>query len=440
MKKYLIVCFIFLIKIGVSSQAFSQKTWEKTYGGSNTDELSNIQCTPDGGYIFGGNTLSYNGDIKSGGKGFYDVWVVKIDSMGAIEWEKTYGGKSSDFLSNILLTSDGGYIFGGNTQSSDGDIKSGKKGLQNMWVVKIDSMGKIQWEKTYGGTYRGTYNECLSNIEHATDGSYIFGGFTQSSGGEIKSGYKGGLSDIWVVKIDSLGNTLWEKNYGGSGDDELSSIQLTSDGGYILGGETNSFDGDIKSGKKGVNSLCVLKIDSLGVIEWEKTYGGYSSEDFLSSIQLTSDGGYILGCSISNKGIKLGVKGYFDVWIVKIDSIGCVQWEKVYGGSHSDLLNIIRPTFDGGYIFGGKTGSSDGDIKSKNKGIADVWIVKIDSTGAIQWEETFGGSKNDELSSIQLTSDGGYIWGGETNSFNSEREENTDIWIVKMALSKRLCK
>jgi len=407
--------------------------WEKTYGGSSMDNIYDVISTSDDGYLLGGTTRSNDGDIKSGihDTPYGDIWLVKIDNLGNIQWERTYGGDNIEELYSLQSTIDGGYIFGGVTGSNNGDVKSGYHGgLYDMWVVKLDAFGNIQWERTYGGSR----NDMLFSILILPDG-YLLGGDTDSNSGDIKSGIKG-KDDNWVVKIDKLGNIQWEKTYGGTEEEDLYSLQSTIDGGYVLGGYTKSNNGDVKSGNHGNYDFWIVKIDNLGKILWEKTYGG-SSFDFFDELIPTSDGGYLLGGDTkSNDGdIQSSYHGGGDIWVVKIDNSGKIQWEKTYGGTDiEDLLNLI-PTSDGGFLLGGYTWSNDMDVTSGNKGKGDSWIVKIDSTGKIQWEQTYGGIDIEWFTSLLTTKDNGYLLCGTISydiDFNSPINDSSNFWVIKI--------
>jgi len=430
MKKLLNLIFI-LISLTVFSQTQNIK-WEQTYGGSGGDYLYSTIPTSDDGYLLGGYTYSNNGDIQSGNHGEKDFWVVKINSTGTIEWEQTYGGSGSDLLSSTIPTSDGGYLLGGSTRSNDGDIQSGNHGQDDYWLVKINSTGTIEWEQTYGGS---SYDYFYSTIP-ISDGGYLLGGHSYSNDGDIQSGNQGD-DDYWVVKINSTGTIEWEQTYGGSGRDWLFSTIPTSDGGYLFGGWTSSNDGDIQSGNHGDYDYWMVKINSTGTIEWEQTYGGSSGDLFYSTIP-TSDGGYFLGGRTgSNDGdIQSGNHGDYDYWVVKINSTGTIEWEQTYGGSNLDWFSSSIPTSDGGYLLGGSTHSNDGDIQSGNHGDFDYWVVKINSTGTIEWEQTYGGSENDYLISTTPTSDGSYLLGGYTYSndgdIQSGNQGDDDYWVVKI--------
>lgn len=407
--------------------------WDKLYGGSGAERCRMIQSTLDGGYILGGWTLSphVGGSVNHG---IRDGLLVKIDNIGNVEWQRTYGGSLQDAIHTLHTTLDGGYIFGGWTESSDGDIQSGNKGKTDSWVVKIDNVGNIQWEKTYGGS--GV--DALQDMKPTLDGGYILGSFTWSNDGDIQSGNNGEI-DLWVVKIDSIGNLEWEKTYGGDSEDYFWAIESFSDGSYLLVGEIFSNNGDIQSGHHGGgNDGWVVKIDNVGNILWERTFGG-SGREILSTVISTLDGGYLFGgeSNSTDGDIQSGNKGDFDTWIVKTDNNGNILWEKTYGGSKKEELALsIVPNPIGGYIFAATANSDDGDVQSGNKGYYDYWIVGIDESGNIQWEKSFGGSRLDRpWDIIPSNDDGCYLIVGETDSNDgdiSSHPSNDDFWLMKV--------
>jgi len=355
------------------------------------------------------------------------VPIVPINNAPGIEWEKRLGGGGSEEAFSIQLTADGGYIVAGYTGSSSGDV-SGNHGSYDFWVVKLNGSGAIQWQKCLGGSGEdGAYS-----IQPTADGGYIVAGDSHSNDGDV-SGNHGGTIDAWVVKLSSSGDIQWQKCLGGSGTDVAYSIQTTADGGYMVAGMTNSNDGDV-SGNHGVFDAWVVKLTSNGSVQWQKCIGGLAGED-ARSIQPTSDGGYIVaGSTGSLSGDVAGNHGNIDLWVVKINSNGAIQWQKCLGGSGVDNGYAIRTTTDGGYIVTGYTGSSDGDV-SGTYGNLDMWVVKINSSGTIQWQKRLGGSGEDIGYSIQTTSDGGYIVAGRTDSYDQDILGNLggkDAWVVRL--------
>jgi len=312
-------------------------TWQKTYGGSNTDSAKSIQQTKDGGFIMAGYTTSF-------GAGNYDVWVLKLDSNGNVTWQKTYGGSGSETAHYIQQTEDGGYIAACYTDffgAGSGDIL----------VLKLDSNGNVTWQKTYGGS--GT--DDAHSIQQISDEGYILAGNTTTPGDQ----------DFWVLRLDSNGNVTWQKTYGGSNHDRAFSFQQTKDGGSVMAGHTRSFGA-------GENSdFWVLKLDNSGNIFWQKRYG--NTLEHATSIQLTTDGGYVVVGNTYSIGDM-----HDDFWVLKLDSTGNVSWQKIYGESGIEDAHSIQQISDGGYIVVGDTnsfGASDIDF--------DLWVLKLGSNGEI---------------------------------------------------------
>jgi hypothetical protein len=290
-------------------------------------------------------------------------------------WTKTYGGSSNDQGQSVQQTTDGGYIIAGSTWSYG-------NGWSDIWLIKTDSNGDTTWTKTFGGSM---VDEGRS-VQQTTDGGYIITGSTASFGN--------GERDVWLIKTDSNGDTTWTKTFGGSSDDEGHSVQQTTDGGYIITGYTES----------GLSDVWLIKTDSNGDTTWTKTFGG-SSDDWGHSVQQTTDGGYVI---TGYKGSSNGP----DIWLIKTDSEGSEEWNQTFGGSNSDRGYSVQQTTDGGYIITGSTSSfGNGDY--------DVWLIKTDSQGNEQWNQTFGGSNSDRGYSVQQTTDGGYIITGSTSSFGN---------------------
>lgn len=350
----------------------------------------------------------------------------------AIQWQKSLGGSNTDYINTIIQTADGGYIAAGLSHSTDGDV-NGNQGGQDCWIVKLNSTGNIVWQKTMGGSN----NDQAVAIQQTADGGYIVAALTQSNDGDV-SGNHGG-QDYWIVKLSSNGTILWQKTLGSSSFDKATAIQQTSDSGYIIVGEANFPDGDVSVNHGNVD-YWVVKLNSNGNKVWEKSYGG-SGEDHATDIRQTSDGGYIIaGYSNSNDGDKsqtLGL-GFEDYWIVKIQPNGAIQWERSLGGSFFEQTGRIWQTTDGGYIVNGATISWDIHVTGLH-GASDAWVVKMDMGGNIQWQKTLGGSKNDQGVSIQQTTDGGFILA--CNSISNDGNvsghhgstDSLDGWIVKLS-------
>ena len=361
--------------------------WVKSYGGSSFDRASSIWQTYDGGFVVLGFTQSF------GEKPDY-FWILKLFSDGEIEWQKIYGGSGSQQPSSIQQTLDGGYIVASSSNSF------GAAGYSDFWILKLFPDGEIEWQKIYGGSD----NDGANSIQQTSDGGYIVTGQTWS--------FDAGNSDFWILKLSPDGEIEWQKTYGGSESDGANSIQQTSDGGYIVTGTTGSFG-------TGNNDFWILKLESNGDIEWQKTYGG-ENNDSANSIQQTSDGGYIVAGSTSSFGTD---DNSSDIWILKLYSDGDIEWQKSYRGGDA---KSIQQAIDGGYIVTGQTRSFDA-------GNSDVWILKLSPAGDIEWQKKYGCGLDDHANSIKQTSDGGYIVAGCKDSFPSP-----DVWVFKLSSNGEL--
>jgi len=432
-----LVAFGFVF-IQVSNAQAPSITWQKSLGGSLEDGANASQQTTDGGYIVAGFTHSNDGDVlgihpsPAGPTQTVDVWVVKLNSLGTIEWQKCLGGSYTEQALSIQQTTDGGYIVAGYTWSDDGDV-SGRHGYTDYWIVKLNFLGTIEWQKCFGGNmYESPYL-----IQQTSDEGYIIAGYATSTspwGGSNVTGNHGD-QDYWVVKLDSNGSIEWEKCLGGSNYDFAQSVQQTADGGYIVAGTAYSNDYDVTGNHGGSGDAWIVKLDSSGNIAWQKCLGG-SDSDAATSIQQTTDGGYIVaGFTYSNDGDVSGKHGSSDAWIVKLDLSGNIVWQKCLGGSNVEQAYSIRQTTDDGYIVAGWSNSNDGDV-SGNHGNGDYWIVKLDSNGNIEWQKCLGGSGADDYAySIQQTTDGGYIVAGTAYSSGCDitgAHGSGDAWVVKL--------
>ncbi|MCC6012615.1 T9SS type A sorting domain-containing protein, partial [Candidatus Caldipriscus sp.] len=352
-------------------------TFARTYGGISDDYASSVQRTPDGGYIVAGITGSF-------GAGLDDIFLIKTDANGNVIWAKTYGGinwgTGYDWAYSVQQTSDGGYIVAGLTSFFG-------PGYSDIFLIKTDANGNVIWVKTYGGIdYERAYS-----VQQTSDGGYIVAGYTDSFGA--------GYEDIFLIKTDANGDVQWAKAYGGTSVDVAYSVQQTSDGGYIVAGLTSFFG-------PGYSDIFLIKTDANGDVQWAKTYGG-TNDEWAESVQQTSDGGYIVAGYTDSFGAV-----NWDVFLIKTDTNGNIIWAKTYGGAGLDVAYSVQQTSDGGYIVAGYT-DSFGAVNW------DVFLIKTDANGDVQWAKTYGGTNDEWAESVQQTSDGGYIVAGGTRSFGA---------------------
>nr|QNO43843.1 hypothetical protein HEAIHDEL_00005 [Methanosarcinales archaeon ANME-2c ERB4] len=313
--------------------------WDVTLGGTGWDTAESVQETSDGGFVFAGYTGSY-------GAGYYDAWLVKVDSNGCIQWNRTFGGSGRDVAYSVQQTSDGGYIIAGSTQPQGGYLLS--TGFMNslgidfadVWLVKTDSNGNKQWDKTFGGNDW----DAAESIQQTYDGGFILAGYTKS--------YGAGDPDFWLIKTYSNGNKQWDKTFGETDDDYAYSVQQTSDGGYILAGVTEPHSDapaplseSMSPCGAGGSDVWLVKTDSEGGKEWDKTFGG-TDDDYASSVQQTSDGGYVLAGYTKSYGA-----GGSDFWLIKLGTAAQMRGDLNHDGilTPADAAIALRLAATGGW-------------------------------------------------------------------------------------------
>ncbi|HEX7320200.1 MAG TPA: hypothetical protein VF399_07585 [bacterium] len=373
--KYFALAFGWMVTVFPYASIYGQ-TWIKTYGGGNWDFGHSVCQTSDGGYIIAGRTMSF-------GAGGEDLYLIRTDSAGDTIWTKTYGGSGSDGATSIALTSDGGYIIAGRTQSFGA-------GYLDVWLLKTDSSGDTLWTKTYGGLYED-WGNC---VEPTLDGGYIIAGYKI---------YATGVGDMWLIKTDGAGNLVWDRTYGGSNHDEASSVKQTADGGYIAVG---TYDYNIADAQ-----VYLIKTNSLGDTIWTKKYGG-SETDYGMDVIENANGEYVV-VGKSTRGALAG-----EAYVFAVDASGELLWEKTYGGSMDDWAHSIMQTTDGGYILGGS------DVQPPS-GYNALWLLKIDAMGDTIWTKRF--TENSYAYTVRQTQDNGFIAAGSIYSSGT----GYDVYVVK---------
>ncbi len=371
MKKYFLPIFVGVLLFGDTSlcaeapdTAWTRKFKEMKIGYS-------VQQTQDGGYIITG---SINTSESPQG-----MPLLKVDSLGNKEWYKTFGGKSCGY--SVQQTQDDGYVM---TGAVTGDVG----------LIKTDPLGNKEWDKTFGGTE----SEEGKSVQQTQDGGYIITGYTKS--------YGAGEYDVWLIKTDSLGEKEWDKTFGTGGYEGGKCVQQIQDGGYIITGWID-FDA---SGP----DVWLIKTDSLGNKEWDKTFGG-TNGDAGKCVQQTSDDGYVITGETRSYGEPTG-----DVWLIKTDSLGDKEWDKTFGcgGMGTDIGYSVQQTQDGGYVIAGENAG----------GI--LWILKTDTSGDTLWTKILGNPDGYHIGwCVQQTTDGGYIISGETSPIVPPVRE---LWLIKL--------
>lgn len=435
MKKIIIYNIFLVLPLYLSAQDI---LWEKSYGGVYSEYLFDAIATPDNGFILAGSSLSgKSGNKSSHNKGDLDYWIWKMDEKGNLEWQQSFGGGGSDFLQSISATADGGYILAGYSDSEIGeDKKDDGYGSTDYWIIKLNATGAEEWQKTIGGSGRDVVKEVLE----VPGGGYLVAGSSESIVSGNKTAEHYGSFDYWVVKLTSSGIEEWQQSYGGKFVDKLESVIATSDGGFLIGGWSNSFlSGNKEYDSFGEGDFWVLKVDEKGEIEWQQIYGG-EEDDHLYVLKELNDSSFLLGGSsrsgISGNKEKGNGKGA-DFWILKINELGEKIWEETYDFGENDILTSISENEDGTLLLGGHAKTENTGLnRSDSKGINDYIALKISADGEEVWRQTVGSSGSETLKRLVETRDGGYLLTGTSNG-NISRDKNThkgrsDFWIVKL--------
>jgi hypothetical protein len=353
--------------------AFSQQRWERNYGGTSWDDGRSVQQTSDGGYIVAGG---FNrSDL---------VYLIKTNALGDTLWTRTYDGGIACIGYCVQQTSDGGYIVAGWEKESVWDLQ--------VYLIKTNATGDILWTRSYGGAH---FDYGFS-VQQTQDGGYIVAGLITLDSPDFVN--------VYLIKTNSSGDTLWTRTYGGGGDDYGWSVQQTQDGGYIVAGETNSFGNSLQ--------VYLIKTNSSGDTLWTKTYGG-TGNDLGYSVQQTADGGYIVA------GYTKSFGDSSQVYLIKTNALGDTLWTKNYGGSGEDYGCSVHQTMDDGYIVAGYTSSFGNWVQ--------VYLIKTNPSGDTLWSKCYGRDSTDFGYSVQQTADGGYIVAGETASFGNSMQ----VYLIK---------
>lgn len=374
-----------------------------------------IEQTADGGFIAGGwSNGSIDGDKSEPGYGYFDYWIVRLNSAGQVIWDRTFGGNDSDQLAAVRETADGGFIVGGTSLlGPTGNQTVAGWGSFDFWILRLDSSGNRLWERALGGT---GYESQLADVRPLADGGFVLVGESRSFASGNKSAPQPGA---WVVRLDAAGEKLWDHSY----DLTPYSLATTSDGGMFVGG-INNWD------------YVVIRLDSHGEVLWQRVLAG-NSMDFLTSVMQTDDGGCLLVGS-SESGIGLDKTspnfGHGDFWAVRLDASGNTLWDQTFGTAGHEGWPRLVAVPGGGFILGGYVLGDPSPF-----GMRDVWIVRIDEDGTALWDQYFGGVRNDELSSLDVTADGGFVLGAVSSSPASGNKTSPslsplfDFWIVKLS-------
>jgi hypothetical protein len=375
-----------------------------------------------------GYSASDDGEF-AGNRGSMDLLVIRTDGDGNRLWQRSYGGSGYDAAASILATNDGGFLIAGQTTSRDGDV-AGVHGNNDFWLVKLDGSGNKLWSRTYGGSgYDGA-----AAMAATPDGGCVLAGYASSADGDVSNHLAIPLNfyDVWVLKVDAAGNKVWDRSFGGAGDDLATAVRPAPGGGYYIGGYTQSNEHDF-TGNQGKDDAFLMKVDENGILAWSRLYGG-SQADAVQAIDLDRDGNILVAASsYSNDGNVGGNHGGNDFWIFKTDGRGTQIWKQVLGGSANDFIQSIAVNPDGSLMAAGWSLSNDQDFNN-NYGAADAWVFRLDASGKNTWKKNFGGQQDDVAMSIIRDSRKGYLIAGDAASRNQDLNSNrgqSDAWLLK---------
>ena len=414
-----------------SCQAPPVFDWQHCLGGTSYDAATKIISTDDGGYILVGTTNSNNGNVI-GNHGASDVWVIRLDAAGTFQWQKCLGGNKVDAAVSALLLPGGNIIVLATTNSNNGNVTNNHGGNTNtsdVWLVALSPSGSLLWQKTFGGSSFDAAHALLKT----SDNNLLIGASTESNNGDVTGNHGG--EDFWMIKVDTLGNMIWQKALGGSGADVCNAVAETNDG-YVASGSSTSSNCDV-SRNLGGNDFWIVKTDFTGNIIWEKSYGGSLNESAFSTITNGYGNIVIGGYTSSNDSDVLENHGSSEFWLLELDASGMKVMQSTFGGSNSDIaFSIVNADADG-YLLAGTTTSNDFDLQfAQTHGGEDCWLMKTDLAGNMIWSRAYGGSSSDRAFSVIQTTDGGYIIAGYTQSNNGQVSGNhgaNDLWVAKLS-------
>jgi hypothetical protein len=370
--------------LGPEGQGDDQPTWEHTYGGSGRDEANRAAPTADGGTVVAG-------DRSEPGKAGRQAWVIRLDAHGKTVWERTWGGTGDQRVEDIQAAEDGTFVVAGETQA-------GALGVGHRWVAKLDPQGEVAWRHDYGGQRVGSAHSILVTA----DGGYVAAGMEQAAWPGRDRG--------WVAKIDALGAVVWERTYGDGSDERIQALRDTPDGGYVFVGSTRL--------KPTAAPLAwVVKVNAIGEPLWQRTFGGPTRHRALDVVTLGDEGFVVAGWSE-----RPGRRERRDGWVLRLDAKGDKLWEHTYGGGEDDAASEIRPANTGGFVVVGSTASA-------GAGRSDAWIFRIDAEGRLLWERTLGGAADDAASAVVPMVDGAFVVAG---SERSEGAGQSDAWVLRV--------
>lgn len=413
--RYIIFVILLIISCYRAYAQNNKVVWQQCLGDYNSSYYYSATKISDGYFL----TLGINsGEGVTNYHGSADIWVLRTDSLHNVLWEKCYGGSDTDNPRKIVPITDSTFYIFGSAWSVDGDVQSGTNGFNDVWVIKINGEGDILWEQTYGSPYYDQPND----LEVTPDGGFVFINRFDNVGGDISQYY--GAYDVWMCKCDADGNIEWEKTLGSEGLDNGVSLIINRRGNIMMVGAVQYHGGMVTCFPQGaIGNVWLVELDMQGNILWQECYGGSDYEAGSNIIEV--DDGYIfVGIAFSNDGDvsghhpPSGLDGKTDIWLVKIDTLGAIVWQKCLGGTERDYPDVIFTNSAGEILVFGQTASNDGDVSGNHSfsGRLDIWLARLDANGLLLGQQCFGGNSDERLNphSVSKIDDYRYIIASET--------------------------
>jgi uncharacterized repeat protein (TIGR01451 family) len=421
MKKLIAIVFVFASLISYSQAPGIR--WSRFVNTFLDGEVFyDLRATPDHGYIAVGadSLFAYDKYLITHKSFGGNSWIVKMDSAGNINWQAQNPTSPAAGFGSVTLSTDGGYVTAGWKLIISGwDTAS-------LTITKYSGTGNLVWERTYGGTRP----EKANSIIRTSSGGYAITGFTNSNDGDVSGNHSPGFSDVWLLKTAADGSIIWKKCFGGSAADTGYAVIQTPDKGFVVAGSSTSSNGDL-TGNNGLTDAWLFKTDSMGVLQWQKNFGGVG-QDVFKNLVLNADGSYtVTGYTTSATATSNGNKGKSDLWVARIDNAGNIIWTKGFGGLEEEEGHSITLTQDNSFIVSGYTESNTIDV-SNNNGLSDIWVIKISSAGNLIWQKCVGTAKEEfSFAGVYLTENNFTVGGtsrvGPVGSFNE-----TDGYVVNL--------
>lgn len=407
---------------------FSQPTivqWERGYGGSYKEEGENIIQKANGNFVICGYTNSNDYDATSNHSISYDLWFVNLNDSGNLVSQKCYGGTFEEKGKSVSIINNQ-FLLYGSARSQDYDLA----GIHNLAFA--EDLWLLRIDSALNISFQKTFGSSSSDeplkMLGTSQGNYIFLGKIGMTGNDVDTNY--GDKDLWVVKTDSAANIIWQTTLGSTYNDEGGDVVETNDGGYLVVGGVGMYSGNV-SCAPGSGSIWIIKLDSIGGIIWQKCY----SSAYAKKVIATNDGGFVVAALTFDNTIS-GYSGLSDYLLLKLDSLGNQQWAHCYGGSQFDTPSDLIQCSDGGFLVAGTSDSYDFYATTNHGGSKDALLVKIDSLGNFQWSQCYGGIDNETCTSVIETSDGGLALTGSTKSIiGLPHYGEEDLWVLKLNYS-----